>query len=212
MQRREFLSAATIMLGGMVHSRSLLALLNGENQHMTMAADFTSQPVDVFTPTQRSLVAAITDTIIPATDLPGALDAGVPKFIELMAAHWMTEAERAELLRGMTEIEQLSKQLHQQPLADCLPEQRMAVLEQLEARYCHHPWYQQGCAAPDDTVEVDPDKLPFIAQIKEFTVFGFFISEVGCKQVLRYNPMPGRFDADIPLDANDSSWVPTPLM
>ena len=212
MPRREFLSAATIMLGGMLHSRSLLALLNGENQHMMMAADFTQQPVDVFTPAQRSLVAAITDTIIPATDLPGALEAGVPKFIELMAAHWMNDAERAELLRGFAELEQLCQQLHQQSFAACLPDQRVAVLDQLEARYCHHPWYQQGCADPNAAVEFDADELPFIAQIKEFTVFGFFISQIGCKQVLRYIPMPGRFDADIPLGDNDSSWVPTPLM
>lgn len=212
MKRRELLSAATILFGGMVHSRSLLALLGGENQHLMMAKDFIEHPVDVFTPAQRDLVAAITDTIIPATDLPGALDAGVPKFIELMATHWMTEAERTDLLHGFTELEQLSQQLHQKSFVACGVVQRGVVLDQLEIRYCHHSWYQQSCAAPDASVEFALDKLPFIAQIKEFTVFGFFMSETGCKQVLRYNPMPGRFDADIPLDDNDSSWVPTPLM
>jgi gluconate 2-dehydrogenase gamma chain len=47
---------------------------------------------------------------------------------------------------------------------------------------------------------------PFICQIKELTIWGFFTSEVGGKQVLRYNPMPMYFDGDIPLGTEESSW------
>src|SRR6185437_15135717 len=42
----------------------------------------------VFTADQRSLVAAISERIMPTTDTPGAIAAGVPQFIEMMIADW----------------------------------------------------------------------------------------------------------------------------
>jgi gluconate 2-dehydrogenase gamma chain len=208
--RREFISIASMMLGGLVHTRALAALLNGEKQYLFKAPDFIQQSVSEFSPAQRQRVSAIVDIIIPATaNSPGALDAAVPKFIELLVANWMTDDERTEFKRGLEEIDQLARQRHKEAFVDSDPKQRQALLETFEARYSDHPWYQQGRV---DTPGSYKNAIPFIAQLKELTVFGFFMSEVGCKQALRYNPMPGRFEADIPLDQNDSSWTPTPLM
>ena len=52
---------------------------------------------------------------------------------------------------------------------------------------------------------------PFICQLKELTVWGFFTSEVGAKQVLRYNPMPMKFDGHFPRSPGDTTWAPNVL-
>jgi hypothetical protein len=49
------------------------------------------------------------------------------------------------------------------------------------------------------------DSAPFICQLKELTVLGFTLSEVGATQFLRPNPM-GRLDGSLPLGPDDSAY------
>ena len=49
-------------------------------------------------------------------------------------------------------------------------------------------------------------EAPFICQIKELTVLGFMLSEIGSKEFLRPNPM-GEFKGDAQLNPNDSSYA-----
>jgi len=54
-----------------------------------------------FSAPQRSLVAAISECIVPTTDTPGAIAAGVPAFIEMMIADWYQPTDRQEFLDGL---------------------------------------------------------------------------------------------------------------
>jgi hypothetical protein len=95
---------------------------------------------------------------------------------------------------------------YQQGFANCSDDQKVTVLEQMEAASDNHPWYNLGAASGFET------SAPFIAIIKELSIFGLFMSEVGSTQVLRMNHFPGRFEGDIPLDQDASSWASVPLM
>jgi hypothetical protein len=45
-------------------------------------------------------------------------------------------------------------------------------------------------------------------QIKELTVIGYFTSELVGKSVLKYDPVPGRFDPCIPLaEVGNAQWT-----
>jgi hypothetical protein len=48
---------------------------------------------------------------------------------------------------------------------------------------------------------------PFWGQIKDLTVTGYFTSEVGCTQALRYEPVPGRYDGEMPYKKGDKAWA-----
>ena len=74
-------------------------------------------------------------------------------------------------------------------------------MEALEDAASDSPWYAYANVQRDFISDA-----PFICQIKELTIWGFFTSEVGGTQVLRYEAMPMRFDGDIPLGADESSW------
>lgn len=206
MDRRQFLGMTAVAMGGAIYSRALLAFMGGEEKPIILRDSYIDQIITTFSLAERHFVAAAVETIIPKTDTPGALEAGVPKFVELIFTEWMTEGERKEFLLGLSEVEKKSMNMYQLSLAECSPKQRQEVLEAIEDQYQDDPWYELGGQSAFET------GAPFIAVIKELTIFGFFTSEVGSTQVLRINHMPGSFQGDIPLDPDDSTWAAVPLM
>ena len=55
--------------------------------------------------------------------------------------------------------------------------------------------------------EVEASKSKFWKMAKELTVFGYFTSEIGCTQALRYEPVPGRYDGNFPYKKGDKAWA-----
>jgi hypothetical protein len=43
--------------------------------------------------------------------------------------------------------------------------------------------------------------------MKELALLGYFTSEIGCKQAMRYVEAPGRYDPCIPYKAGDPAWA-----
>jgi hypothetical protein len=62
----------------------ILAQEHGAHEVATAAVKYTAK---VFDAQQLSLLAELTDRIIPRTDTPGAADAGVPLLIDRIASH-----------------------------------------------------------------------------------------------------------------------------
>ena len=203
MNRREFMECAAILISGMSASRLGFTLSEQQRRHLAAAPPFIATAVDYFSPARRETVAAIAETIIPRTDTPGAIDAGVPRFIELMVSGWFNRRERSIFDAGLTALMDAVQRRHGSSFAGLSEGQRVALLEQLEAAAAEAPWYNP---AGDISGGFDSAN-PFIAQIKELTTWGFFTSEVGASQVLRYQPMPMKFDGAYPLDPDDSSWA-----
>lgn len=142
------------------------------------------------------------EVVIPRTETPGAIDAGVPGFVELMVAHWLNDAERAIVEAGIADIETRIPRDYGGPFDQLAPSQQLEILEALEDEAADSSWYDFANTQRDYISDA-----PFICQFKELTIWGFFTSEVGGKQVLRYNPMPMHFDGHLPLGPDDSSWM-----
>jgi glucoside 3-dehydrogenase (cytochrome c) hitch-hiker subunit len=201
MNRREFLQCAAILISGATASQLGFSLSVEQTTFLANAPNYNTTPVDFFTPAQRKIVAAMAEIVIPRTDTPGAIDAGVPKYIELMVANWLNEEEAATFSAGLQDIEtripqQYGKPFHQLPHKD-----QLEILEALEDAASDSPWYEFG-----NVLREFMSDAPFICQFKELTVWGFFTSQEGASQVLRYDPMPMFFDGDVPLAADESSW------
>jgi len=47
----------------------------------------------------------------------------------------------------------------------------------------------------------------YFRMIKELTLLGYFTSEVGCTQALRYLPVPGKYDGDYAYKPGDKAWA-----
>ena len=203
MNRREFMECAAILISGVSASRLGFALSEGQRRHLADAPPYIATAVDYFSEAQRKTLAAIAETIIPRTDTPGAIDAGVPRYVELMVADWFNDRERAIFDAGLARLMKDVRRRHGKPF-EALPEpDRVAVLERLEEAALDAPYYR---VATDLFGVGDDIPNPFVAQVKELVTWGFFTSELGATQVLRYLPMPMKFEGVHPLGPDDSSW------
>ncbi|HND14291.1 MAG TPA: gluconate 2-dehydrogenase subunit 3 family protein, partial [Pseudomonadales bacterium] len=117
MNRRNLLQLACVAMGGSLLSSASFRVLAGDVPTRTASHPLFDSPT-------RSLVAELTEMIIPTTDTPGAIVAGVPDFVEMMAADWYTVTERRIFLDGLAELDTCCHQTFAAPFVQCSEEQR----------------------------------------------------------------------------------------
>ena len=198
MNRREFLQCAALLVAGGSGLGPQLALSQEQQAFLAARPDYiNSKMPDFFSPLQRAAVSAMAEQVIPATDTPGALDAGVPRFIELMVSDWFNANEGELFMLGLEDVQQRAGG----DFAALDMAEQLRQLERLEQESADSDWYALG-----NVMRIWDDKAPFICQFKELTVFGFMLSEVGGTQFLRENPM-GSFNGSLPLASDDPAYV-----
>jgi hypothetical protein len=162
----------------------------GDRGNPTVQAARAGQPYrfKALDPHQAATVSAVGDCIIPATDTPGATEAGVPEFIDIIVGEWYEPAERDQFLAGLAELDRRSAASGGR-FIDLDPAQRVAVLTQIET---------EALAAR----AADPKApTPFWVRLKSLTLYGYYSSAAGSLQELDRPMIPGRFDACSPLPA-----------
>lgn len=179
--RREALRRASLLLG-VAFTPSILAAAAGVSAAGGAAAPGLSAA-------ERAVVAAVAERLLPRTDTPGALDAGVPEFIDRMVGAYFTDAERRTFREGLVALDRLSESRAGGPFASRRPEQQDVLLASLA----------------EDAVGRG---TTFYSLVREATIVGYFTSELVGKTVLHYDPVPGRFDACIPIsEVGNVAWT-----
>jgi hypothetical protein len=131
----------------------------------------------VFTPAQRATMAALSDRVIPTTDTPGAIAAGVPDYIEKLLADWSRPTERVPILAGIDAIEALSQRDYKVSAAKATPAQQDALLT----------------AAMNGALG---DGSHFFLMFRQLVIAGYYTSEIGMTQERVYLPVPGEYHGD----------------
>ncbi len=150
----------------------------------------------LFSAHQRETVAAIAELILPETDTPGARAAGVPEFIETVVADWMTDEARERFVRGLADVDARCRAMLGRAFLEASPAEQAAFLTGLEAEA--RALRAANSASPPH----------FFEQVKRYTLHGYYNSEVGMRQELRWHVIPGRYDgcmdvAAIPLPGEE---------
>ena len=65
-----------------------------------------------------------------------------------------------------------------------------------------------GAPAGAAVAITDDTPVHYFRMMKELTLVGYFTSEIGCTQALRYVESPGRFDPCVPYAPGDRAWAP----
>lgn len=169
--RREAIRRAALLAGVVVSSEWLTAV------------DQARAPArgSHLTPAQSAIAVAVADRIIPRTDTPGAADVGVLAFIDLLYGEFMTPAERQMLTDGLNEVEAAGKAAHGGPFSTLAADRQDAVLRTIARA-------EEGRAQG------------FFRLIRSATVVGYFTSEQVGRNVLHFDPVPGRYEGCIPID------------
>jgi hypothetical protein len=173
LDRRGLLQSASALLG--VELVAPLAKALAAETAPGFAASHTALSAE-----QRALVSAISERIMPTTDTPGAIAAGVPAFIEMMLADWYEPTTRQEFMNGLGLFEGSTRIQFAKPFAEIAPEEQDLVLTQAM------------------TGKIPGLPASFFEHCRQLVVLGYFTSEIGCKQERVYVPVPGRYDGKYP--------------
>jgi gluconate 2-dehydrogenase gamma chain len=138
-------------------------------------------------------LSALAELIIPTTDTPGAVAAGVPEFVAHMAQHWMGDAESARFSEGLQALETQAQQRFGTSFDKASPVQQADVFGAL--RETIKGWRPAGGFGLSARV-ADP-AAPFFHKARDLVAIGYFTSEVGINAELAYVRTPGRFDGDV---------------
>jgi hypothetical protein len=189
--RRSFLSAAGLLAAALGTTPArLLAALPAE---------------EAPTAQQSALLREVSQLVIPRTTTAGAGDVGTDAFLSLALAHGlkgtrapMKDAPAEWPLRADGSLRHdlwLQQELNRRAKGDFMaqpPAQRHALLAALDAE-----------AFPAGPPPAQPS--PWRA-IKTLILTGYYTSEEGGSKELRYDPVPGRWDNDIPLHKGDRAF------
>jgi len=179
MNRRDML---LLLAGTAALPDSLMAL--GRSVHQRVRAG----TLRALTPHQNETAAIIAELIIPKTDTPGARDAGVPAFIDVMLAEWADDDQRKFFTEGLANVDERSRAAFTKDFIACTPAQQSEILQDLDYEL----------ARLRDT-KSDTSKN-FFQAMKWLTLTGYYTSEVGATAELHYRVVPGRYEPCYTLD------------
>ena len=149
------------------------------------------------TTAQLTLTRAVADRIIPRTDTPGASDVGVPAFIDRLYGEFMTADEQSLFVEGLDLIRRTAISVDPAGFEALAADRQDALLRDLADR-------EQ--AAEEAAGPGSPQSA--FRQIRTSVILGYFTSEEVGRNVLHYDPIPGRYDACIPIqEVGNRNWT-----
>jgi gluconate 2-dehydrogenase gamma chain len=186
MDRRELLYRASMILGGALSSSAVAGILAGCVSGPSGAGDKQT----FLSADEMRTVTAMADQIIPRTDTPGAVDAGVPAFIDRMLAGYYQDEERAVIRSGLGAVSTDAAELRGKPFAELTSDEQVALMKQYDQEQYDYTRRNAG---------VQNTAPHFFRLIKELTIVGFCTSEAGATKLMNYNQTPGPYRGDVPL-------------
>jgi gluconate 2-dehydrogenase gamma chain len=120
-----------------------------------------------FDAAEYATVERLAEIIIPADDTPGAKEAGVSEFIDLMVSR--DPGLQRDFRRGLSWLHKHSQQTSGNTFLKLNPEQQTRLLEPLAYKKKFRTGEERG--------------REFFRLVREYTVMGFYTSEIGLKEL-----------------------------
>jgi hypothetical protein len=211
LDRRNLLQHALLLVGA--------AVLPGSAEALAAVVKSGERQLDA---ARYTLLTALSDTIIPDTDTPGAVKAGVPQLVDSLLGTWASPTRRSDLIGALDKIDALAREKHRRPFAELAPAEREAVLAPHDtaalkiAPPTPPPAIPIGAAPttvdpnygrPKQEPPQDAPSLmdgprfadPAYGKLKELIVTGFYYSETALTHDLTYEHAPGHWQPSIPI-------------
>lgn len=166
------------------------------------AAAFAPAPAPAlgWTPTaltadQARLVDVVAELIIPATDTPGAREAGVPQFVDRALANYCEKAQVEQVIGGLTRMDADARAAHGNVFVALSPQQQVDLLNAYDQEAAGLSGQSPGA------------KGHFFPVLEDLVTVGYFTSEPGATVALKYDPVPGAYHGCVPLAEVGRAWA-----
>lgn len=209
MNRRELLKMIAVATGSaMIGGEFLLSGCKSNND----------APV-AFTEENIAFLDEVAETILPQTNTPGAKAAGVGRFMTVMVNDCYTKDDQEIFHKGLNILDDECKKMHNVEFMKATPEQRKQLLvkidketneyvkKQADAENLQKQKEKQG--QERNTNDFKYQALPnhYFQQLKQLAIFGYFTSQQGRTESLRYTPVPGKYQGVIDYKKGDKAFA-----
>lgn len=184
--RRDAIRNMALMMGGtMVGAQAILTGCKPDDQIVGLN----------FSPKDIALLDEIGEAIIPTTDTPGAKATQIGDFMVMMVLDTYNTAQQEGFVTGINLLRKDFKAKNKQDFMDATLDERTAYLNSL----------RNGSKTDSDSDEAK--MAAFVGMAQDLTVLGYFTSEIGATQQLRYYEAPGRYDGCIDYTPGDRAYA-----
>jgi len=209
MNRRELLKLIAAATGGVVIGGEFL-LSGCKNPESTTL---------VFTQENIAFLDEVAETILPQTNTAGAKAAGVATFMTVMVNDCYTPEDQEIFHKGITTLDDACKKMHGHGFMKATADERKALLVSVDketkdyvkkkADFDNDQKEKEKQAQEKGTTDFKRQTMPnhYFQQIKQLAIFGYFTSEKGRNEALRYTPVPGKFQGVIDYKKGDKQFA-----
>jgi hypothetical protein len=187
MERRELLKMIALLTGGTVIGADLF--LSGCNT--TTDKFFSENDIAFFD--------EVAETIIPKTDTPGAKDAETGKFMAAYAAGCYDETQQKILRNGIQQLNKAADKKYASTFIKLSAQQKEEVLTIIDK--------EAETYNTTRIISANGGQDHYFTLMKQLSLLGFFTSQPGATKVLRYIPVPGKYEGCIDYKKGETAWA-----
>ncbi len=204
MDRRTALKNITLTFGYAVATPTVLSVLQSCKSNV---ATWTST---FFSPSQGYMITQLADIILPTTDIAGALDVNAPEFMDKMLHDIAPEDKKDIIKEGANAFEKEFQNVYNN---DVLKGSKTEYEKLLKKYFDISEAEKNAIFKMQNTEEkITEEELntyliyKFLLATREYTLFGYYTSELVGETILSYDPVPGSWEACIPVDDVGNAW------
>ena len=204
MERRELLKIIAVLTGS--------ALVGGD-VFLSGCKTSVKKGEGLLSVDDIALLDEVGDTIIPVTDTPGAKAAKVGEFMNVYVGDCYRADQQKAFTEGLVTLDKACDKQFSKKFGNLTVAERTTLLTALEAeaKAYNQQIKDKEQAAKDqakkEMKEFTGAPLHYYTMMKQLTLMGYFTSEIGMKQALRFLPVPGKYDGAFPYKKGDKAWA-----
>lgn len=200
MDRREAIKRTMLLTGYALTASTLQAVLTSCEPEREVK--WTPK---YFSAEQAALLTHMTETLLPRTKTPGAIDVGVPAFMERMVKDTYEPEDQELFAAGLADVEARAQKAHSKPFAACKVKQQANILEVLDQEASVAGLAHKEAVLNNPKLGEEP-YFQFFLNFKSLALLGYFTSSFVGTKVLNYDPIPGAYIGCIPAKEVGNAW------
>ncbi|HUR31565.1 MAG TPA: gluconate 2-dehydrogenase subunit 3 family protein, partial [Saprospiraceae bacterium] len=174
MDRREALKYTAYSLGLTLSASTIAAILAG--CHLDENTDWVP---DFLSTQEVNFLDELAETILPKTKTPGAKDAGVTQFIDLIRPLRFSDEDNTKFKSDLALFMSLAKEETGKDFVKLSTDKKLAWVTAVD---------KSSYDALNSSKETPSDGRPFYLVLKELILAGYFSSEIVAKHYFEYDP------------------------